>query len=80
MFRNDEIIEFKKYCHNLAKDNLLFQGAGGNVSLKDEKILMIKASGKWMKNICKEEIFVNLDLKKLLLILIEIFLIPNNFQ
>lgn len=57
-----EIIEFKNYCYKMSKDKLLFQGAGGNTSIKDDKSLFIKASGKWMNDALKEEIFVKVNL------------------
>ena len=60
-----EIIEFKNYCYKMSKDKLLFQGAGGNTSIKDDKSLFIKASGKWMNDALKEEIFVKVNLEKI---------------
>ena len=41
------------------------QGAGGNISWKDDKELWVKASGKWIADAKKEEIFVKVDLKDL---------------
>lgn len=36
----------------------LVQGAGGNVSLKHDGVLWVKASGKWLADAATEEIFV----------------------
>ena len=58
MFNSEEKNEFKKYCQKLSADNLLFQGAGGNTSIKSGKSLLIKASGKWMSNSLNDKIFV----------------------
>ncbi|QKM64033.1 hypothetical protein DCO17_01580 [Polynucleobacter tropicus] len=52
-------------CANLGQDRLLVQGAGGNVSWKEGEILWIKASGTWLANATKEDIFVPVDLKHL---------------
>ena len=50
-------------CENIGKDNLLVQGAGGNISWKDSKTLWVKASGTWLENANKENIFVPVSLK-----------------
>jgi rhamnose utilization protein RhaD (predicted bifunctional aldolase and dehydrogenase) len=43
----------------------LVQGPGGNVSWKDNDVLWIKASGKWLAKACDEEIFVPVSLSYL---------------
>lgn len=50
----------------LGKDPLIIQGGGGNISYKDPNTnsLWIKASGKWLKNAKKENIYIELDLDK----------------
>lgn len=54
-----------RYCSALSKDPLLVQGAGGNVSWKEEDILWIKASGTWLADAYKTDIFVPVNLKDL---------------
>jgi rhamnose utilization protein RhaD (predicted bifunctional aldolase and dehydrogenase) len=49
------------FCHEIGKDPLLVQGAGGNVSWKADDILWIKASGKWLADALSENIFVPVD-------------------
>lgn len=55
----DDVIE---YCARIGADPLLVQGAGGNVSWKDEETLWVKASGAWLANAATTEIFVPVDL------------------
>ncbi len=50
------------YCTSIGKDPLLVQGAGGNVSWKEEKTLWVKASGMWLADALKKNIFVPVDL------------------
>lgn len=52
-------------CSDLGKDPLLVQGAGGNVSWKENDVLWIKGSGTWLANADKEDIFVPVDLNHL---------------
>lgn len=54
--------DVRKYCAEIGEDPLLVQGAGGNVSWKDDGILWIKASGTWLSNAGTEEIFIPVDL------------------
>lgn len=58
----DGVIE---YCTQMGVDPLLVQGAGGNVSWKDEDILWVKASGTWLADADKKDIFVPIDLAHL---------------
>jgi rhamnose utilization protein RhaD (predicted bifunctional aldolase and dehydrogenase) len=51
----------KGYCAKISADPLLVQGAGGNVSWKDGKVLWVKASGTWLANAEIDEIFVPVD-------------------
>lgn len=57
--------EVRAYCAELGADRLLIQGAGGNVSWKDNDVLWIKASGTWLAQANEKEIFVPVDLAQL---------------
>ena len=52
-------------CAKLGQDRLIVQGAGGNISWKEDEVLWIKGSGTWLANADKEDIFVPVDLKHL---------------
>ncbi len=54
--------EVKRFCSNIGSDPLLVQGAGGNVSWKENGVLHVKASGKWLVNAEIENIFVSVSL------------------
>jgi rhamnose utilization protein RhaD (predicted bifunctional aldolase and dehydrogenase) len=58
----DEVIA---YCACVGADPLLVQGAGGNVSWKDGDTLWIKASGTWLADAARKDIFVPVDLAHL---------------
>lgn len=60
---NKELLSLSK---KVGMDPLLVQGAGGNSSIKEEGILWIKASGKWLAHAEHEDIFVPLNLEGLL--------------
>ncbi|MBT8544351.1 class II aldolase [Polynucleobacter paneuropaeus] len=51
-----------QYCLSIGGDSLLVQGAGGNISWKDRGTLWIKASGMWMADVKRKNIFVPVDL------------------
>lgn len=53
------------YCAKIGADRLIVQAAGGNISLKSEDTLWIKASGCWMEDAQKKDIFVPVDLLSL---------------
>ncbi|MDA8815439.1 class II aldolase/adducin family protein [Luminiphilus sp.] len=57
--------EVRKYCADIGKDPLLVQGAGGNVSWKTGGTLWIKASGTWLENAVRDQIFIPVDLSRL---------------
>lgn len=59
----DEVVEF---CVGIGKDPLLVQGAGGNVSWKDENKLWVKASGTSLSMARSTNIFVPVDMPLLL--------------
>ena len=46
------------FCQLIGNDELLVQGAGGNVSWKEDNTLWVKASGTWLENVNTEDIFV----------------------
>ena len=51
----------QRYCASLARDRLLVQAAGGNVSWKSDWTLWVKASGTWLADAEQKEIFVPVD-------------------
>tara|TARA_Y100001970_G_scaffold188729_1_gene229517 strand:- start:3814 stop:4833 length:1020 start_codon:yes stop_codon:yes gene_type:complete len=55
----------ESYCEEIGLDSKLVQGAGGNVSWKDKNTLWIKASGEWLADAKKKNIFLPIDLKHL---------------
>lgn len=50
------------YCAKIGADPLLIQGAGGNVSWKENGTLWVKASGTWLAEALEKDIFVPVDL------------------
>jgi len=50
------------FCTELGQDPSLVQGAGGNVSWKQDNTLWVKGSGTWLANGGTEDIFVPVDL------------------
>ncbi|MDN0118620.1 class II aldolase/adducin family protein [Yersinia frederiksenii] len=50
------------YCTEIGADSLLIQGAGGNVSWKENGILWVKASGTWLAEALEKDIFIPVDL------------------
>ena len=61
---NDHLL-MSQMSAKLGQDRLLVQGAGGNVSWKDNETLWIKGSGTWLANALLEDIFVPVDLMHL---------------
>lgn len=57
--------QVKAYCARVGEDPLLVQGAGGNASWKEDNLLWVKASGTWLANAEKEDIFISVDLADL---------------
>lgn len=55
----------RQFCAQVGKDPLLVQGAGGNVSWKENDVLWIKASGTWLADAADEDIFVSVKLQHL---------------
>ena len=50
----------------IGADPLLVQGAGGNTSIKEDGALWIKASGKWLSDAARDDMFVPVDFEPLL--------------
>ena len=50
--------DVREYCARIGANPLLVQGAGGNISWKEDHTLWIKASGTCLSNAKKEEIFI----------------------
>jgi rhamnose utilization protein RhaD (predicted bifunctional aldolase and dehydrogenase) len=57
--------QMKAFCAQIGADPLLVQGAGGNVSWKDDDVLWVKASGTWLVEAETKEIFVPVNLAHL---------------
>lgn len=51
----------QRYCASIARDRLLVQAAGGNVSWKSGSTLWIKASGTWLADAETKDVFVPVD-------------------
>ncbi len=60
-----EIFKLKELSAKLGNDLSLIQASGGNTSIKLGGKLLVKASGKKLKNALNEDIFVSLDLIKI---------------
>jgi len=58
-------LNFLKLSSKIGSNHLLVQGAGGNTSIKNDKSMWIKASGSWLMDSVKKNIFVNVDDKKI---------------
>ena len=59
------LLSIKKFCAEIGQNRLLVQGGGGNISFKKDDILWIKASGAWIGEAQKKEIFTPVDLRQL---------------
>ena len=55
----------RSYCTQIGRDPLMVQGAGGNVSWKEQETLWVKASGTWLADAAISDIFVPVDLQHL---------------
>lgn len=58
-------LEVHDFCSRIGADPLLVQGAGGNVSWKDDGTLWVKASGMRLADAVSKEIFVPVNLPNL---------------
>ena len=54
--------EFRLFSAYLGRDPLQIQGAGGNISIKADDVMWIKASGTELANAATHDIFVAVDL------------------
>jgi rhamnose utilization protein RhaD (predicted bifunctional aldolase and dehydrogenase) len=61
-----ELEALRQLSARIGADPLLVQGAGGNTSIKDRGVLWIKASGKWLSEAAREDMFVPVSFKPLL--------------
>ena len=61
-----ELEVLRRLSARIGADPLLVQGAGGNTSIKDGGVLWIKASGKWLSNAAREDMFTPVSLEPLL--------------
>lgn len=57
-----ELTRLRELSARIGSDRLLTQASTGNMSVKRDGILWIKASGKWMANAVHEDILMPLDL------------------
>ena len=55
----------ERFCTTIGLNPMLVQGAGGNISWKDGDTLWVKASGMWLVDAEKKDIFVPVDLKNI---------------
>jgi rhamnose utilization protein RhaD (predicted bifunctional aldolase and dehydrogenase) len=62
MMQPAELQLLKEISARLGRDMTLVQGAGGNTSLKEGDVLWVKASGAWLSEADKRDIFVPVDL------------------
>jgi rhamnose utilization protein RhaD (predicted bifunctional aldolase and dehydrogenase) len=57
-----EIKRLREFSARIGRDPLLAQASAGNTSVKLEGVLWIKASGKWLIQAERDEVFVAIDL------------------
>jgi rhamnose utilization protein RhaD (predicted bifunctional aldolase and dehydrogenase) len=57
--------QLRSFSAHVGSDPLLVQAAGGNTSLKQDGVMWIKASGTWLMDALKKDIFVPLHLASL---------------
>ncbi len=62
MMQPAELQRLKEVSARIGCDMTLVQGAGGNTSVKDGDVLWVKASGAWLSEANKRDIFVPVDL------------------
>lgn len=63
VYRNHSQIDALRHLSvRIGSDSLLVQAGNGNTSLKQNGVLWIKASGKWLSSAATENIFIPLDL------------------
>jgi rhamnose utilization protein RhaD (predicted bifunctional aldolase and dehydrogenase) len=62
MIQPAELQQLKELSARVGRDMSLVQGAGGNTSVKVDDVLWVKASGAWLSEADKRDIFVPVDL------------------
>lgn len=62
MMQPAELKRLKEVSARVGRDMTLVQGAGGNTSVKEGDVLWVKASGAWLSEADKRDIFVPVDL------------------
>jgi rhamnose utilization protein RhaD (predicted bifunctional aldolase and dehydrogenase) len=60
--QSSEIDALLSLSARIGRDRMLTQASNGNTSIKLDRVLWIKASGKWLSNSLQEDILVPLDL------------------
>lgn len=50
--------EFRDFCTYISQDQLLVQGAGGNASWKTKNAIWVTASGTWLEESSRQDIFL----------------------
>ncbi len=63
---DSEFAALLAYAARIGADPLLVQGAGGNVSIKRDGVLWVKASGTWLMHSAERDIMVPVSLDPLL--------------
>ena len=63
---DQEFEALKEFSRQIGADPLQVQGAGGNTSIKLQDTLWIKASGTWLQNAVRDDLFVPVTLSPLL--------------
>jgi rhamnose utilization protein RhaD (predicted bifunctional aldolase and dehydrogenase) len=61
----DDLAALTRASAKLGNNRLLVQAAGGNTSIKEDGVLWVKASGRWLAKALDEPIFAALDLPRL---------------
>jgi rhamnose utilization protein RhaD (predicted bifunctional aldolase and dehydrogenase) len=64
--RSKEFTSLLRLSADIGRDPLLIQASSGNTSVKLDEVMWIKASGTWLADAEREEIFVPVDLKEAL--------------
>ena len=63
---NVELSSLRNISKQIGSNRMLIQGAGGNSSVKLNGTIYIKASGHWLSDAEKKNIFVPLNLKSII--------------
>jgi len=58
---DSEMREVLALAARLGRDPLVIQGAGGNISLKRDDVMWVKASGTWMAEAMERSILIPID-------------------